>query len=465
MSEQVIVRLAASEEKIDSEEKRESAKRQLLSDTIWTASFGQLERIVGILVTFSLRWGLTPLDLGIYSGLRILLDNTSRSSLGIALGAVQRRVILREQGDRKQAYYLTNVAATANNYTSAVYGLAIAIWGGGILISGGSSQWGYGLMLIGFLTILKRRQDYQIAILRSDGKFIEAATLGILQNLIFAVFMVGGIVIAGFWGLLTGLALGFAIQGFIQKVMCEYQSFHPVRDLNTALSLAAVGLPIMISHAAWAMLNTLDRALILTNMPDGATQAGYYSLAILATNWCCDIGGRAAIVLYPHYQKDIGRGSSSSEILETAEHQAFILMVALGLLALIALPVGNWLLPLLFPQLRPGLAAFAPMLPGAVALAGTMPMREAWTALNRPWIVTASGCAVAIPQYFMLKQACNNADIAQVAFYSSVSQGCGLALLFLIGGVAAKWNRDRVLVVVGMLLIIGCIFTAFYFLN
>lgn len=428
-----------------SDSKPDSRRRKLLTDSFSMSIVGQLERLVGIVVTFSLRWGLTPSDLGIYGGLRILLDNTSRSSLGIALGAVQNRVILKAQGETERAKHLTDVAATANTLTSGVYGLGLVLWGLWLIQSLHENQWGFGLIVMGILAVLKRRQDYQIAIMRSDGEFQTVSRLAVIQNLVFALCMVIGISLAGFWGLIAGLSLGFLLQGLILDRTCPTLNFARIWDAHSTFVLALAGLPILAANSTWAMLSTLDRALILTHMQDGSLQAGYYSLAILATNWTSDVGGRVAMVLYPHYQMDVGKGATQSEILAHAEQAAMAMLMILTALSLIAFPLGNRILPLAFPGLVPGLAAFGPMLPGAVALAATWPMRQAWIAMNRPWVLAAAGGLIALIQYSLLRQACSGNSLGEIAMLCSLCQIMALTLMFSAGWVLSEWNRGRIL--------------------
>ena len=140
---------------------------QILRHSLWLTLVGQVERVVGLFVTFAMRWGLSASDLGIYTGLRLLLDNTSRSSLGVALGAVQKTTILNAQGKINEANDITNVAFTSNTLTSSIYGVGLMSWGGWLLFQK-DREWGIGLVVVGILAILKRRQDFHIAILRSE---------------------------------------------------------------------------------------------------------------------------------------------------------------------------------------------------------------------------------------------------------------------------------------------------------
>jgi len=419
-------------------------RRLIIRDSIWMTAVGQVERLVGLLITFSLRWGLSPSELGVYSGLRMLLDNTSRSSLGVALGAIQKAPVLRAAGRNDEADHVLNAAATANTLTSSAYGLALVGWGGW-LIRQHDYQWGVGLILVGLLAVMKRWQDFQIATLRSESKFALVGRLALVQSMLFAVSGMVGVYLFGFWGLMASLGLTFVVQSIWMERSGSQPRFKPAWDLPLVIRLATTGLPILAAGSAWAMLNTIDKALILTRMPDGATQAGYYSLAILATNWCGDVAGRVGLVLYSSYQKELGQGTEAATIFEVAESAAIFLLVILSGLSLWAYSAGRWLLPLVFPKLGPGMAALGPMLPGAVALAATWPLRQAWIACNRPWPLAASAAVVAFFEYITIRKTATTGTIDDVATISSLFQLCATLVLLGMSATLTRWDRRRVL--------------------
>ena len=63
--------------------------RRAVRDSLIVTLGGQLERALGTVTALMLRWGLDPAQLGVYTGLRLYLYQTNRTSLGIGLGAVQ----------------------------------------------------------------------------------------------------------------------------------------------------------------------------------------------------------------------------------------------------------------------------------------------------------------------------------------------------------------------------------------
>ena len=102
--------------------------RRLVRDSLIVSLGGQLDRALGTLTALALRWGLDPSRLGVYSGLRIYLDQTNRSSLGVGLGAVQEIPILRASGREAEARRVADVAYTTNTLTCLLYAAALVAW-------------------------------------------------------------------------------------------------------------------------------------------------------------------------------------------------------------------------------------------------------------------------------------------------------------------------------------------------
>ncbi len=102
--------------------------RRAVRDSLIVTLGGQLERALGTITALMLRWGLDPAQLGVYTGLRLYLDNTNRSSLGVGLGAVQEIPILRAAGREDEARRVADVAHTTNTLTCLAYALGLLAW-------------------------------------------------------------------------------------------------------------------------------------------------------------------------------------------------------------------------------------------------------------------------------------------------------------------------------------------------
>ncbi len=158
-----------------------------------------------------LRWGLDPAQLGVYTGLRLYLDHTNRSSLGVGLGAVQEIPILRAQGRVAEAQHVADVAHTANTVTCLLYALALLAWAAirAPLVRSDplAAEWTWGLVAVAGLALLKRYESFLIAVLRAHQEFALTTELDIFESLVSIVAVGLGLWLAGFWGLLAGVGV------------------------------------------------------------------------------------------------------------------------------------------------------------------------------------------------------------------------------------------------------------------
>lgn len=375
-------------------------KGKTVRDSIVVTIGGQLERAIGTLTSLILHWGLDPARLGVYSGLRLYLDNTNRSSLGVSLGAVQEIPVLLAAGREDEARRVADLAYTTNTLTCLVYALLLLLWAWlrSPLLAGDplAAEWTWGLVAVAGLTLVKRYESYLIAVLRAHREFVLTTKLDILESTVSIVAVGGGLWLAGFWGLLgsVGAILGIKI--------AYLHASHPLRfrwawDGTSAARLMVVGLPILANTALFGAVLNLDRALILWRIPDGARAAGLYSIAIMGTSWSLDLAGRIVLVMYTAFQTTLGR---TRDLVEVARQAAKATEAQAPLLAAgsaVAYVVGPTFLGTLMPQYVDGLPALRPLLPGMIMLGLAWPARQMLIAVNRPYrlgLATLAGLAV-----------------------------------------------------------------------
>ena len=374
---------------------RRRIDQKTVRDSLFVTLGGQLERALGTITALSLRWGLAPEVLGVYTGLRLYLDNTNRSSLGIGLGAVQEIPILRAAGKYDEARHLANVAYTTNTITCAIFStilLALAFSRSQGAPSELGNEWVWGLVAVAFLALIKRQETFLVAMLRAHQEFALTAELDVIESTASALLVPLGLWFAGLWGLL------FAVGALLLVKIGYAQWRHPLRfqwawDLPLAWRLMRVGLPILANTAAFAFLLSLDRILILARMPDGERAAGLYLIAIMGTSWSLDLAGRIVLVLYNMFQTTMGRTNEPTEVIRQSiaanEIQATILLSGAG----IAYVIGPRFLGLMMPRYVEGLEAIRPLLPGSVLLALAWPARQVLITLGRPFLLFAATIA------------------------------------------------------------------------
>ena len=406
-------------------------------DSLIVTIGGQLERAIGTLTALALKWGLDPASHGVYSGLRLLLDHANRASLGIGRGAVQEIPVLRAEGREDEARRVADVAFAACSAAAILYAaglLAFAWWRWPRGPSAGPMDrvWSLGLIAVALLVLVKRYQDFLIALHRAHRRFALTTELAILDAIVFAGMVVVGLWLAGLWGLLAAIGLMALFN------VAYLHARHPMRlgwawDGPIAARLLRVGLPILANSAALAALMSLDRVLILAIDPNGAEAAGYYAVALMGTGWTLDLAGRIASVMYPYFQTTLGRTRDPVAVARQAARAVEAMAVPLAAGTAVAYVVGPTFLGLLIPRYAPGLEALRPLLPGTLLLGLTLPCREAMIAVDRPYrlaLATMPGVALAAVAGAI---GASRAGIVGVAWGMTL----GYAAVYLVGGAAA----------------------------
>lgn len=370
---------------------------RLVRDSLLVSVGGQIERGLGIITALLLRRWLDPAHLGVYSALRIDLDQTNRSSLGIGLGAVQKIPALRAAGRRDEARHIADVASTATTVTCLLYALGLlawAFWRRPLVASDPlSAEWTWGLAAIAPMALLQRRLSFQIAVLRARGEFARATELDVFEAVATIVLFGGGIALGGFWGLIAGVALVLAAK------LLYIRTRHPLRfrwswDGAAIVQLMRIGMPIFLATAAFGLLTNLDRVLILWLWPgsESARAVGLYSVAALGAGWGLDAAGRLAPVLATDLLETLGRTGDPGLVARRAARAVELQAPWLAAGAAAGVVAGPALLGAALPRYAEGLPALQPLAPGMTLLALSWPARQALIALGRPY--AAAGAAL-----------------------------------------------------------------------
>jgi O-antigen/teichoic acid export membrane protein len=411
---------------------------RLARDSLIVVIGGQLERAAGIVTALALRWGLDPGKLGVYTGLRLFLDNTNRSSLGIGLGAIQEIPILRASGREAEANRIASVAHTASTLTCIAYTLCLLAWAAwqwhapGGRASPMSAEWTGGFVVIAFLALLKRYETLHVAILRAHQEFAFTTRVDLLEAIVSGAAVVAGIMALGFWGLLVAVTFILLFKIILIKKYSNLQ-FEWIIDLPLTWRLMRTGLPILANTTALSCILTVDRALIFGVLPDAERAVGLYSVALLGTSWCLDLAGRAVLVLYPYFQTTYGRTENARAVARHAARATEIQAVALSTLAACAFLIGPGVLGKLLPRYAEGLPALRPLLPGTLLLALAWPSRQLLVAIARPWILLIATLAGLLVTFVSAYIGVHSRGLFGIALGMSI----GHTVVFLLTSAAA----------------------------
>ena len=410
--------------------------RKVVRDSLAVTIGGQLERALGTLTAVGLRWWLDPARLGVYTGLRLYLDNTNRSSLGVGLGAVQEIPVLRAAGREAEARHVADVAYTTNTLTCLAYAAALLVWARlrapGVASDPLAAEWTWGLVAVAALALVKRYETFLVATLRAHREFALTAELDVVESLASAAAVALGLWLAGFWGRLGAV-------GVLLLVKIAYaHARHPLRfrwawDVPLAWRLMRVGLPILANTAVYGAVLSADRVLILWRVPDGDRAAGLYTIAIMGTGWSLDLAGRLVLVMYTAFQTTLGRTSDPIEVAGQSARATEAQAPALLAGSAVAYLVGPAFLGAVMPRYADGLPALRPLLPGMILLALAWPARQMLISVGRPYLLclaTLAGLAVTASAGAV---GADRAGIVGVAWGMSV----GYASVYLLTSAAA----------------------------
>jgi O-antigen/teichoic acid export membrane protein len=414
-----------------------SEGRRAVRDSLIVSLAGQVERVLGTVTALAIRWGLDPARLGVYTGLRLYLDNTNRSSLGVGLGAVQEIPLLRAAGREAEARRVADIAHTTNTITCVLYAVGLLAWAWlrAPLVEGDAlaAEWTWGLAAVAALTLLKRYESFLIAVLRARQEFNVTAQVDVVEALVSIAAVTVGVRAAGFWGLLGALGLIIGTKIAFLHARNPYR-FRWAWETPSAARLMRKGLPILANTALFGAVMNIDRVLILWRVPDGERAVGLYAtMALMGTGWSLDLAGRIVTVLYPYFQTTLGRTldrvAVSRQAIRATEIQA-PLLAAGSAVAYFAAPL---VLGAILPRYADGLPALRPLLPGALLLGLAWPARQMLIAIDRPYrlaIVTLAGLVFTVSAGMI---GADRAGIVGVAWGMSA----GYAAVFLVTSGAA----------------------------
>lgn len=348
---------------------------------------GQAGRVLGLAGALLLRRWLDPATLGLYSGLKLYLDQTNRSSLGIGQGASQEIPRLAAMGRREEAAEVADVAHTFTTLAVGLYALGLLAWAvvRRPLLEGDplAGAWTWGLVLVAGLAPLQRAVTFRIAMLRARQSFGLPTTIDMAEGAVGVAVLLAGLALAGLPGL--GLAVtGLLLAKWHILSRADGLAFRWRLDGAVAGRLLRRGLPIFVCTALFGAFTAADRVLVLWLLPEGTRAAGLYAVALLGASWAPDLAGRVVTVLDPHFQTLIGaQGGRSGGAARVAVQSTEALAALLGIGTAMAYLVGPQLLGWLLPAYREGLEALRPLLPGSLAVALSWPSRQLLIATGR----------------------------------------------------------------------------------
>ncbi|MEA1951272.1 MAG: oligosaccharide flippase family protein [Planctomycetota bacterium] len=346
--------------------------------------------VIGAATSLLLRVFLNPAQMGIWQALKLLLNYGNYANLGISKGAVREFTVARGKdaagvNAAVRAKHGLNLAFTVNTLTSMVYAVvlvAVGIWLGRVGGGQWSSSWALGMVTVGLLAVLSRYVTFHVTIMRGSQDFAATSRLSVLEGVLTLVVCSAS---TWLWGL-TGLYLGTLV---VLLGSLVYVLRHRAVDLRWDWDMAeirrliAIGGPILLAGTVASLFRSLDKLMILGYMSDREYQLGCYSVALLVSVQLFGLGNMLSIVMGPRYGEKFGHCGARRPVALMAARATELQAALMALPAALAIVAAAPVLGRLLPKYEPGLAPLVWLVPGALALAISLPAGQYLVAVNR----------------------------------------------------------------------------------
>jgi O-antigen/teichoic acid export membrane protein len=323
----------------------DNTKNQIIKDSSKFITSTYLGSLTGLITGILTRKFLGPTLMGIWTYLKVIQHYTTYSQLGIASATEKEIPYYHGKKDYQKAIQIRNNAFTFTNIISFIL-LVIFLIYAFIVKSNVPPYYFYGLLTVAilastgqyglFYTVLLRAHK-NISVL-SKAKVIFSILWLLLVLLLVVPFNIYGLYIAAIILMLTNI-LYFYKKG---KYYCKFQlEFHQLKKLFV------IGMPIVLLSLGIISIRNLDRIFIVNML--GPKSLGYYSIAIMASNYVFTIPTTFSIVMFPRFQESFALDDNIVDIQNFVNTPtrilAYFMAIIIGFAVLILPPVVLIILP------------------------------------------------------------------------------------------------------------------------
>ncbi len=349
--------------------------RKLLADMATVSAATLACQAIGVVTSLLLRVALSPAQMGVWQGLKLLLGYANYANLGISKGAARELTIACGRGDPAAAERGLDLAFTFNTLTSLIYAGGLLATAGWTAFQSGANAWSIGLAALALLVVLQRHLTFHVTVLRCRQAFALTAQLTLIEAVL--TLALAGLA-AWRWGL-PGLYTGTSLVLLATLAVIRWQGVRPFRwawDAPEIRRLVAIGGPILAGSVVTTLFQSLDKLMILGWSEDRAFTLGCYSTSLLVTGQVYGLANMLSIAMLPRYGEMFGRSGCRRQTARLAARFSEMLAATTTIAAIGALLIGAPLLARWLPDYRPGLAPLAYLMPGVVAWAMVLPLNQ-----------------------------------------------------------------------------------------
>lgn len=352
----------------------------------------QMAQLITVVAGILSRNFLGPTQMGIWATLQVILTYSSYSALGTSAGIARQVPFYLGRKDEAKAAEIKNLVFSYQTGLSVLTSIGFLIFAF-LLRSKLNQALFWGLLGAGFLLVLQRVNGIQISVLRAYKKFDVASRLALWSAAVNLFLILLLAPFFHFFGFVAAMVLSF-IFNIVYSARCF--PFHFKFMLNPEIKkILSFAFPLMVFGMAESFFKTIDKLVIVKTL--GFEQMGFYSIAIMFSNFLAQIPNSMSIVMVPHFEEKYGQNEQIHDVFPYVEKSlqglSFSMMILIGA----AWVVTPFFVNLLMPAYGKGIMAAQFLILSSYFLALTMPYSTVLVTLRKQiYLLPLIGIVIAV---------------------------------------------------------------------
>jgi len=257
-----------------------------------------------------------------------------------------------------------------------------------------STSYFYGLLTVAILAFGGQYGLFYTVLLRANKNFSILSQAKVLFALIWLVLTLSLVIPFNIYGIYL-VAIGVMI---VDISFCYYKtrySFDFELDIRELKRLFVIGAPLILLSVGIISIRNIDKIFIANML--GSEQLGYYSIAIMASDYIFTIPATLSIVMFPRFQESYALKDNIVDIQNFVNTPTQILSYSVAIIIGFAFLILPPVIMVILPQYIEGIMSVKILLLGTFFISLTHPSSQFLITLNKQiYIIPLVFFAVAI---------------------------------------------------------------------
>ena len=373
----------------------ETEKKQIIKDSSKFITSTYLGNITGIITGILIRRFLEPTLMGIWSYLQVIQYYANYSEVGV-LSAVERELPYYYGKENKQkADKIKNSAFAFTTIISFIVFSALVIYAFANRRSI-TTPFFYGILTIAILASAGQYGLFYTVLLRAEKNIPILSKAKIFFAILWLLLILALVIPFNIYGVYLSAVIVMCSNIVYFYFGAKYRSRLDL-DFSELKRLSVIGLPIVILAVGVISIKNIDRIFIANML--GSKHLGYYSIAIMASNYIFTIPSTFSIVMFPRFQESYALKNDIVDIQNFVDTPTRILSYFIAIIIGFAFLVLPLVVIIILPQYTEGITALKILLLGTFFISLTHMSNQFLITLNKQlnivplvFLVVVVGC-------------------------------------------------------------------------